>query len=99
MHLKYRWYNRKVKPRCFALGEAVGIYHPRKFGGRMPKWQNFFKTEGYILAKFNDATYLVESQAWKAPKIVHADKINCHFVNCVMVCCIGIVTAPMSKAG
>ena len=71
-----RWYNRKVKPRYFAPGEAVRIFHPRRFVGRTPKWQNFFKTEGRVLQKFNDATYLVESRAWKAPKIIHADKMK-----------------------
>jgi len=71
-----RWYNRRVKPRQFVPGEAVRIFYPRRFVGRTPKWQNFFKTEGRVLHRLNDATYLVEARSWKGPKIVHADKIK-----------------------
>jgi len=71
-----RWYNRRVKPRQFVPGDAVPIFYPRRFVGRTPKWQNFFKTEGRVLQRLNDATYLVEARSWKGPKIVHADKIK-----------------------
>jgi len=40
------------------------------------KWQNFFKSEGQVLKKLNDATYLVKAKNWKEPKIVHADKLK-----------------------
>ena len=91
-----RWYNRRVKPRQFVPGDAVGIFYPRRFVGRTPKWQNFFKTEGRVLQRLNDATYLVEARSWKGPKIVHAEKSNRFYrfsnscvaeINHVLMCC------------
>jgi len=71
-----RWYNRKVKPRSFDVGDSVRVYYPRKYAGRTPKWQSFYSTEGTVEKKINDATYLVRSKAWKQGKIVHVDKLR-----------------------
>ena len=71
-----RWYNRRAKPRYFAPGDAVRIFYPRRFVGRTPKWQNHYKTEGQVLQKLNDATYVVQARDWRRPKIVHADKLK-----------------------
>ena len=71
-----RWYNRRAKPRVFAPGDPVRIFYPRRYAGRTMKWQNFFKYEGQVLKKLNDATYLVKTKNWKEPKIVHADKLK-----------------------
>ena len=70
------WYNRKVKPKFFQPGENVRVFYPRRYPGRTPKWQSFYRTEGQILKKINDATYLVSSTSWKVPKIVHVDKLR-----------------------
>ena len=71
-----RWYNRRAHPRYFAPGDAVRIYYPRRFVGRTPKWQNYYKTEGQVLQKLNDATYVVQAKGWKSPKVIHADKLK-----------------------
>ena len=44
--------------------------------GRSPKWQSFYKTKSKIIKKINDAAYLVGSKCWKAPKVVHVDKLK-----------------------
>jgi len=71
-----RWYNRKVKLRSFRPGDPVRIYYPRKVIGRTPKWQSYFKTEGEVIDKINDATYVVRGKGWKENKIVHVDKLK-----------------------
>ena len=71
-----RWYNHKTTPRQFEAGTKVRVYYPRRFVGRSPKWQSFYKTEGEIVKKLNDATYLVASKNWKTPKVVHVDKLK-----------------------
>jgi len=40
------------------------------------KWQNYYKTEGQVLQKLNDATYVVQAKGWKSPKIIHANKLK-----------------------
>ena len=71
-----KWYNRKARPKEFQEGDQVRVYCPRRYVGRSPKWQSFYRTEGTILRKLNDATYLVKSKSWREPKVVHTDKIK-----------------------
>ena len=70
------WYNKRANPRAFEPGDAVRIFYPRKVAGRSPKWQNFFKAEGKVVTKLNDATYLVKAKSWRQPKVVHVDKLK-----------------------
>ena len=70
------WYNNKARPKSFTPGDNVRIYYPRRYPGRTPKWQSFYRTEGCVLKKLNDATYIVSSANWKGPKIVHVDKLK-----------------------
>ena len=71
-----RWYNGKAHPRQFTEGDRVRVFYPRRVTGRSPKWQCFYKTEGLVVKKINDATYLVSSKTWKNSKIVHVDKLK-----------------------
>ena len=71
-----KWYNVRVHKKHFNEGTPVRIFYPRRFVGRSPKWQNFYKTTGEIIKKINDVTYLVKSHAWKQSKIVHVDKLK-----------------------
>lgn len=71
-----KWYNNKVKPRTFIVGERVRVFYPRRYAGRSPKWQSYFKTEGEIEQVLNDVTYLVRSRSWKQSKVVHVDKLK-----------------------
>ena len=70
------WYNRRVKTREFGPGDKVRVYNPRRFVGRSPKWQSFYKDIGTVERKLNDVTYVVKSTAWKQAKVVHVDKLK-----------------------
>jgi len=96
------WYNRNAKPKSFNVGDSVRVYIPRKQTGKTPKWQSFFRTEGRIERKINDATYIVSSPKWRDNRIIHVDKIklitifpcsDCNSV-CVSCCQIGHATGP-----
>ena len=71
-----RWYNKKARPRTFQPGDKVRIFYPRRVTGRTPKWQSFYRTEGEVVKKINDATYLVNSKSWRENKIIHTDKLR-----------------------
>ena len=70
------WYNRKTKPRSFAQGDVVRVYNPRRFKGRSPKWQSFYRDTAVVERRLNDATYVVKSATWKKAKVVHVDKLK-----------------------
>ena len=71
-----RWYNRNVKIKVFSEGDKVRVFYPRRYKRRSPKWQSFFKTEGVIIKKLNDVTYIVRSSSWREPKVVYVDKLK-----------------------
>jgi hypothetical protein len=70
------WYNRRVKPVEFKVGDAVRVYNPRRYKGRTPKWQKFYKDKAVIVKCLNDVTKAVNSKSWKQPKVVHVDKLR-----------------------
>ena len=71
-----RWYNKKTVLRNFCIGDKVMVYNPRRYKGRTPKWQSFYKDIGTVKMKLNDATYVISCSAWKADKVVHVDKLK-----------------------
>lgn len=71
-----KWYNRKAKLREFKPGDLVRVYYPRRIVGRTLKWQNFYRTQGEVVKRLNDAIYLVKSSSWKTPKVIHTDKLK-----------------------
>jgi len=70
-----RWYV-ESKPRTFSEGDLVRVCYPRKVTGRSPKWQSFYRTEGKIIKKLNDVTFVVQSMTWRGTKVVHIDKLK-----------------------
>lgn len=71
-----RSYNKFVKPCSFECGERVLIYSPRKYPGKFPKWQRHYSTEGTIIRKLSDVSYLIYDLKAKHNKIIHVDKIK-----------------------
>ena len=70
------WYDEKVHQRVFSEGDRVRVYCPRRFKGRSPKWQSFYKDEAIVTCRLNDVTYVVKSTAWRQPKVVHVNKLK-----------------------
>jgi len=69
-------YNRSVEQKSFCVGDIVRVYNPRRFKGRTPKWQLFYREQGTITRKLNDVTYVVSSPAWKQDKVFYVYKLK-----------------------
>ena len=48
------WYNSKVRPAAFCVGDRVRVYNPRRFQGKSPKWQFFYNDTATVEKKLND---------------------------------------------
>jgi hypothetical protein len=70
-----KWYNKGVKRKEFTVGEQVYVYSPRKFLGRVPKWNFPYRTEGTVIKRFNDVTYAVQLTNGREI-ITHVDKLK-----------------------
>jgi transposase InsO family protein len=70
------WYNRKVNHQIFCEGDRVRVYNPRRYKGRSPKWQSFYKDEAVVTLRLNDVSYVVNSPKWRQPKVVHVNKLK-----------------------
>jgi len=70
------WYNSHVQKHTFGEGDRVRVHYPRRYKGKSPKWQSFYKTEGVVTKRLNDVTYVVQSASWKKSKVVHVDKLK-----------------------
>jgi hypothetical protein len=60
----------------FCVGDRVLVYNPRRFKGKSPKWQSFYKDEAVVVQRLNGVTYVVKSASWKHPKVVHVNKLK-----------------------
>jgi transposase InsO family protein len=70
------WYNKRVHQKAFTVGDVVRVYCPRRYKGRSPKLQSFYKDVGTIQQKLNDVTYIVMCSSWRQNKVVHVDKLK-----------------------
>ena len=70
------WYNKRVHQKTFKVGDVVRVYCPRRYKGRSPKLQSFYKDVGTIQQKLNDVTYIVMCSSWRQNKVVHVDKLK-----------------------
>jgi len=71
-----RWYDQKIKPRSFAVGDEVRVFIPRRTRGRAPKWPNYYRSTGTVQRKINDSAYIVKIKGCKEHKVVHTDKLK-----------------------
>jgi len=70
------WYDRRVCLKTFEIGDEVRVYNPRRYKGRTPKWQLFYKEKATVLRRINEATYVAQGPSMKRPKVVHIDKLK-----------------------
>jgi len=54
----------------------VRVFYPCRFRGRSPKWQNYIENTFQILARLNDATYVVKLDRGGVKKIFHINKLR-----------------------
>ena len=71
-----RYYDAKVKPKVFAVGDKVLVYCPRRRQQTFPKWSRPFGVEAVISKKLNEITYIVQFTRTRQFKIIHTDKLK-----------------------
>ena len=70
------WYNRRVRPASFSLGDTVRVFNDSVKPGLCPKWSNSYSDVATVVKQLNDVTYLLHSPAWRADRITHVDKMK-----------------------
>ena len=71
-----QWYNKKVKPATFAVGDKVRIFNDSSKQGRCPKWQHFYQDLGTVVRRINDVSYVISCPSWRCDRIIHVDKLK-----------------------
>ena len=71
-----QWYNRRVKPASFSVGDRVRVFNDSVKPGRCPKWLHFYKDIATVTQRLNDVTYVLSCPSWRADRIVHVDKLK-----------------------
>jgi hypothetical protein len=71
-----RYYDARVRPQKFEVGDTVLVYYPRRRPRQYPKWQRLFSTEAVVLSRVNDITYIVQLTRTKQRRVVHVDKLK-----------------------
>ena len=72
------YYDMRVKPNAFEIGQFVFYYYPRKYVGRSPKWQKFY-TGPYLVLKILGAnSYLIQKGPRSVPIVSHVDKLKAY---------------------
>ena len=72
------YYDMRVKPNEFDVGQFVLYYYPRKYVGRSPKWQKFFVGPFLILKVLGPNSYLIQRSQRAVPIVTHVDKLKAY---------------------
>ena len=75
--MQKHYYDRKVVPKQFKVGQAVWLYNPRRRKGRSPKLDIPWEGPFAVVKVFNQVLCLIQKSRRSKPKIVHVDKL-CH---------------------
>ena len=72
------YYDMKVKPNAFEIGDFVLYYYPRRYAGRSPKWQKFFVGPYLVLKILGPNSYLIQRSSRAEPIVTHVDKLKAY---------------------
>jgi hypothetical protein len=71
-----RYYDLRVKPQTFNIGDSVLVHYPGRRRQSHPKWQRTFGTEAEVVARVNDVTYIVQFTRTRQRKLAHVEKLK-----------------------
>jgi hypothetical protein len=69
-----RYYDQKVRPKNFEIGDWVLIYSARNRRQCYAKWQRYYQQESVITARVNDVTFIVKPVHSRQQSVLHVDK-------------------------
>ena len=70
------YYDLKVRPAQFQVGDWVWYYLPKATVGRTPKWQRCFEGPFLVVAALDPVNYSIQASARAHAKVVHVDKLK-----------------------
>jgi len=70
------WYDRRVKPITFRVGEKVRVFNDATKPGLCPKWLHYYKDVATVIKCLNNVTYLLACDNWRDNRVVHVDKLK-----------------------
>jgi hypothetical protein len=71
-----RYYDMKVKPVTFSVGDWVWVYNPRRYAGRSPKWNRAYEGPFLVEKVLGPVNFVVRKSRRAKPRIVHIDKLK-----------------------
>jgi hypothetical protein len=71
-----RYYDMKVKPVSFSVGDWVWVYNPRRYAGRLPKWNRAYEGPFLVERVLGPVNFVVRKSRRAKPRIVHIDKLK-----------------------
>ena len=69
-----QYYDLKVKPKKFDIGDWIWVYNPRRFVGRSPKWQRLYTGPFLVVGKLGAVNLIVQRSSKANKQVIHVDK-------------------------
>ena len=71
-----KYYDVKVRPAAFRVGEWVYYYLPRRVAGRSPKWESFYQGPFLIVRSLSTVNFVIQRSSRAKLQVVHVDKLK-----------------------
>ena len=71
-----KYYDMRVKPSKFSVGNWVYYYTPRRYVSRSPKWQRMFTGPFLIVKLLGEVNLILQLTKRSQPFVTHVDKIK-----------------------
>ena len=71
-----RYYDLRVRPNKYSVGQWVFYYYPRRYVGRSPKWQKLYTGPYLVTQVMGPVNVKIQLSRRAQPFIVHVDKLK-----------------------
>jgi len=71
-----RYYDIKVRPHRYEIGQWVYYFNPRKYAGRQDKWVRKYSGPFLVIATPTPVNVVIERSSRAKPMTVHLDKVK-----------------------
>jgi len=71
-----RYYDLRVRPQKYKIGDWVYYYNPRKFAARQKKWQRQYNAPFLVVKVLGPTNLLIQRSKRQKPFVVHNDKVK-----------------------
>ena len=71
-----RYYDLRVRPNKYSVGQWVFYYYPRRYVGRSPKWQCLYTGPYLVTQVMGPVNVRIQLSRKSVPLIVHVDKLK-----------------------